>query len=91
MQLNLNHPVKIALADRKGFFLCDAEDCARVLLHRWHLRLQKGKPVVYARFCGQIIHLHRFILPVDGRISFKDGDRLNATKRNLLVKAGGDR
>lgn len=86
MQLNQNTPVPFWLAGRKTVAVCDPEDLHRVTQHRWQLEMRKGHPYIYARFCGRKISLHRFILPVEGNISFADGNPLNVSKRNLITK-----
>lgn len=74
MRLNLNIPVKFLLTDKKTF-----------TQHRW-FRPRAGRIFAVTRIIGKEIELHRFVLPVEGSIQFRDGNPLNVTKANLIVK-----
>ena len=77
----------VLLAGRKVVARVDASDFPRVSQHRWKLVKSGNYFYVQANSCGQKFYLHRFILPVEGNIRFLDGNPLNCTKANLVVKA----
>jgi hypothetical protein len=64
---------------------CDPEDLDRIRKHHWRVRRIQGKYAVRATFFGRTVTLHRFVLPVDGHIRFRDGNSLNVSKANLVV------
>ena len=85
--MNFNSPVPFLLADRQTVAVCDPDDFHRVSQFHWRLQPRKGRTgMAYRLDCGKRIFLHRFILPVEGNINFKDGNSLNVTKRNLIVR-----
>jgi hypothetical protein len=76
----------VLLAGRKAVAWVDAEDFPRVCNYRW--KLVKSSRYFYAQAdsCGQTFFLHRLVLPVEGKIHFRDGNSLNCKKTNLAVK-----
>jgi len=83
--LKLPDAVPLRLFGGAGFVYCDREDFARLSQHRWQLGFFHGQPRVFARIFCEKVMMHRFILPVEGRIRFKDGNHLNLTKANFVT------
>ena len=91
MRINPNSPLPFLLADRKTVAICDPEDFYRVSHYHWRLQKNNGRPVAAFKLdCGRRITLHRFILPVEGNIRFRDGNPLNCSKQNLVTVKGGN-
>jgi len=92
----MSDPVKVPLANGKGFALVSAGRAAEVLKHRWHLLTtsQKYRYSQYARRTvrrggkAKTVLLHRFVAELMGmdlsaQVDHRNGDGLDCTDGNL--------
>ena len=93
--INDDFAVLVCESKTYGIFnsLIDIEDIPKIEQFRWHIRYDNRHPKHYieTRLKGKRIHLHRFLMGLDGKFSFDEtvdhinGNSLDNRKSNLRI------
>lgn len=82
---------KIKINNSKKEFIIDDEDFERVILYSWHL-CGRNKKTLMGYFCGNHVHIARFILKYAGKykIDHKDRNIFNNQKENFRLSTNSE-